>query len=106
MIRNKKTLAILRTFLNLVKNFIKNFAATRQVPKVILLNFLAKQKEIFNKQFSLCKAKISLDVILKSTNCQTNNKSTGNNGLTVECYKHFSNEVASVLSSAINYKKD
>ena len=42
MIRNQKTLAILWTFLNLVKNFIKNFTATRQVPKVLLLNFLAK----------------------------------------------------------------
>ena len=40
---------------------------------------------------------ISLDEIIKSMNSQTNNKSPGNDGLTTEFYKHFSNELAPVL---------
>ena len=39
----------------------------------------------------------SLDEIIKSINSETNNKSPGNDGLTAEFYKHFSNELAPVL---------
>ena len=41
--------------------------------------------------------KIYLDVIIKSINYQTNNKSSGNDRLTVEFYKRFSIELAPVL---------
>ena len=41
--------------------------------------------------------KIPLDEIIKSINPKTNNKSSGNDGLTAEFYKDFSNELASVL---------
>ena len=40
---------------------------------------------------------ISLDEIIKSIYSEANNKSPGNNGLTAEFYKHFSNELAPVF---------
>ena len=42
MIINQNILAILRTFSNVQKRFMKNFATRRQLPKLLLLNFLAK----------------------------------------------------------------
>ena len=39
---------------------------------------------------------MSLDKIVKSINSETNNKSPGDDGLTAEFYKHFSNELAPV----------
>ena len=50
-----------------------------------------------NEQFNLCEVEISLDEIIKSINSETNNKSPGNDGLTVESYTHFSTELALVL---------
>ena len=35
--------------------------------------------------------------IIKSINSETNNKPPGNDGLTAEFYRHFSNELAPVL---------
>ena len=40
---------------------------------------------------------VSLAEIIKSINFETNNKSSENDGFTVEFYKHFSNELAPVL---------
>ena len=37
------------------------------------------------------------DEIIKSINSETNNKPPGNDGLTAEFYRHFSNELAPVL---------
>ena len=81
------------------KKFRKNFTPRRQLPKLLLLKFLAKflTEKIYNEWFKLCEAKISLDGAIKSMNSHTNNKFRGNGGLTAEFYMHFSNELASVL---------
>ena len=42
---------------------------------------------------------ISLDEIIKSINSETNNKTPGNDGLTAEFHRHYSNEIAPVLLS-------
>ena len=55
------------------------------------------RKKIPNEHFNLCEAEISLDKIIKSINSETNNKPPGNDGLTAEFYRHFSNELAPVL---------
>ena len=54
--------------------------------------------KISNGHFNLCEAEISLDEIIKSINAETNNKRPGNDGLTAEFYRHFSIELAPVLS--------
>ena len=59
-------------------------------------------KKIYNEHFNLCEAEKSLDKIIKSINSETNNKPPGNDGLTAECYKRFSNELASVLLDVYN----
>ena len=64
-------------------------AATTKCPSKI-----PNRNKISNEQFNLCEAKISLDEIINSINSQTNNKSSGNDALTAEFYKHFSNELA------------
>ena len=67
--------------------------------KAATTEFLTKtlnRKKISNEQNNLCEAKIFLDEIIKSINSQTN-ESPGNDGLTAEFYKHFSNELVSVL---------
>ena len=47
--------------------------------------------------FNLSEAEIPLDEIIKSINSETNNKPLGNDGLTAEFYRHFSNKLAPVL---------
>ena len=42
---------------------------------------------------------ISLDEIIKSINSETNNKTPGNDGLTAEFHRHYSNEITPVLLS-------
>ena len=54
-------------------------------------------KKISYEHFNFCEAEISLDEIIKSINSETNNKPPGNDGLTAEFYRHFSNELAPVL---------
>ena len=92
MIINQNILAILRTFLNLKKNYKKPY--TKQTSTAATTEFL---KNISNEHFKLCEAEISLDEIIKSINSETNNKSLGNDGLIAEFYEHFSNELAPVL---------
>ena len=58
---------------------------------------IPNRKKISNEHFNLCEAEISLDEIKKSINPETNNKPPGNDGLTAEFYRHFSNELAPVL---------
>ena len=98
MIINQNVLAILWTFPNLQKHFIKLITPRRQPPKLVLLNFLATllTETKSNEQFNLCMTKTSLGEIMKFLNSQTNNKSSGNDGLTAEFHKHFSNELTPV----------
>ena len=73
---------------------------TKQTSTVATTEFLSgipNRKKISNEHFNLCEAEISLDEIIKPINSETNNKSPGNDGLTAEFYKHFSNELALVL---------
>ena len=58
---------------------------------------IPNRKKISYEHFNLCEAEISLDEIIKSINSETNNKPPGNDGLTAEFYRHFSNELAPVL---------
>ena len=50
-----------------------------------------------NEHCNLCEDEIYLDEIIKSINFETNDKPPGNDGLTAEFYRHFSNELAPVL---------
>ena len=59
---------------------------------------IPNRKKISNEHFNLCEAEISLDKIVKPINSETNNKPPGNDDVTAEFYRHFSNEVAPVLS--------
>ena len=62
-----------------------------------LLNKIHINKKIPNEHFVLCEAGISLDGIIKAINSQKNNKFPGNDGLTAEFYRHFSNELGPIL---------
>ena len=42
-------------------------------------------------------SKISLNKVTKSINYQKNNKALGNDGLTAEFHKHFSNELSLIF---------
>ena len=44
-----------------------------------------------DKHLNLREPQISVDEIRKPINYETNHKSSGNDGLTAKCYKHFSN---------------
>ena len=55
-----------------------------------------------NEQFIFFEPEISLGEIIKSINSETYNKSPGNNGLTQEFYKNFTNEPAPVLLDVYN----
>ena len=73
---------------------------TKQTSTSATTEFLCKipnRKKISNEHFDLCETEIPLDEIIKSINSETNNKPPGNDGLTAEFYKHFSNELAPVL---------
>ena len=76
---------------------------TSKAPTTEFLCKISNRKKIFNEQFNLCEAKISLEEIIKSINSQRNYKSPGNDGLTAEFYKHFSNGLVSVLLNVYNY---
>ena len=100
LIIHQNILAILRTFLNLKKKM-KN-STPNELPQLLLLNTefarkIPNRKKISNEHFNLCEAEVSLDEIIKSINSETNNKPPGNNDLTTEFYKHFSNELPPVL---------
>ena len=86
---------------NYKRLFIKEAAS-----KVATTEFLSKipnRKKIYNEQFTLFEAKISLDEIIRSINSQTNNKLPGNDGLTAKFCKHLSNELASSCPFMTSY---
>ena len=58
---------------------------------------IPNRKKISYEHFNLCEAESSSDEMIKSINSETNNKPPGNDGLTAEFYRHFSNELAPVL---------
>ena len=58
-----------------------------------LFSEISGKKEISNKQFHHCEAKIFLEKFTKSINSQTNTKSSGNDSLTTKFYKQLSNEL-------------
>ena len=82
------------------KNFYENLCIRENVSKSAideLLNKIPTNRKISKEHCKLCEAEISLDEITKAINSQKNNKSPGNDGLTAEFYKYFSNEVAPIL---------
>ena len=98
MIINQNILAILRTFFKSVKKIMNLY--TKWTSKAATTEFVCKipnRNKISNEHCNLFEAEISLDEIIKSINSETNNKPPGNDGLTAEFYRHFSNELAPVL---------
>ena len=58
---------------------------------------IANRKKISNEHFNLFETEIFSDKIIKPINSETNNKPPGNDGLTAEFYRLFSNKIAPVL---------
>ena len=76
---------------------------TKWTSTAVTTEFVCKihnRKKISNEHFNLCEAEISLNVIIKPLNSETNNKLSGNDGITVEFYRNFSNELAPALLCA------
>ena len=93
MIAYQNILAILRPFLNLEKNYEKLYTKKTSIAATtVCLTKIPNRKKISNEHFNLCEAAISLDEIINSLNSETNNKSPGNDGLTTDFYKQFSNK--------------
>ena len=66
MIINQNILAILKTFLNLQKRFMKNSSPSKLLNFLATTKFLSKipnRKKISNEHFNLSEAEISLDVL-------------------------------------------
>ena len=83
----------------------ENLYTREKIPKSAineLLNKIPTNKKISNEHFRLCEADISLDEIVNAINSQENNKSPGNDGITAEFYKQFSNELAPILLEVYN----
>ena len=82
------------------KNLYEKFYTKEATSKAATTEFLSKVpnwKKKSNEQFNFYEPKISLDVVAKFKNYQTNDKFPGNDGQTEEIYKHFSNALAPAL---------
>ena len=90
---NQNILAVLRTFSELLKKFMKNSAPRRQLPKLQLLNFFAKfltERKSLMKTLTFARGK---HLLTKSQNLYSQ---TNNDGLKAVFYKHFPKELAAV----------
>ena len=97
-INPKSILKSAKKIMNLCTKWTSTAATTEFVCRI------PNRKKISNEHLNLCEAEISLDEIIKSINSETNNKPPGNDGLTAEFYRHFSNELAPVLSGVISIR--
>ena len=89
-----------KDILNSAKKFYESLYTRENIsqPAInILLNKIPTNKKISNEHFQLCETGLSLEEVLNAINSQKNNKSPGNDGITAEFYKHFSNEMAPIL---------
>ena len=91
MITNQNILVILQTLLNLQKNYETLHQGTSTADTTEFVCKIPDRKKISNEQFNLFETEVSLDEIIISINCETNNKPSGNDGPTAEFYRHFSN---------------
>ena len=91
MIINQNILKSAKKMMKLYTKWTSTAATTEFVCKI------PNRKKISNEHFNLCEAEISLDEIIKSRNSEANNKPLGNDYLTAEFFRHFSNELAPVL---------
>ena len=100
MIINQNILAILpKGIFRSAKKIYENLYTKETTSRIAPTKFLSKisnRNKIPNEQFNLCETRIFLEEIIKSINSQTNIKSSGNDTLTAEFYKHFSKELACV----------
>ena len=92
------------------KKCMKHFAPRRQLPKLLLRNFLPKFLRERRYLMNNLTLKISLDEIIKSINFQTKksidfqtNNSPGNDDVTTESYKHFSNGLAPAFLNVYDF---
>ena len=82
------------------KNLYEKIYTKEATSKAATTEFLRKVpnwKKESNEQFNFYEPKISLDVVAKFKNSQTNDKFPGNDGQTEEIYKHFSNALTPAL---------
>ena len=77
---SKEILQICKKIMKLYTKWTSEAATAEFVRKI------PNKKKVSNEQFNLCEAEISFDEIIKSTNSETNNKPTGNDGLTAELW--------------------
>ena len=79
------------------KTLMKSFIKKRQKSKTAIAELSSKisnKNIILNTQFQNCKVSIFLDKVSKPINSQTNFKSSKNDHLTANFYKHLSNKLS------------